>query len=85
MWLSPGKLFSKSLPMKTSPFTIDAGKAKVKVIGTSFNVITSNSDSAVEVFVKTGKVMVTDIDDSNNLILDPGFIGKVYSERRKNR
>jgi ferric-dicitrate binding protein FerR (iron transport regulator) len=75
-----GEAFFEITPDEKSPFVIDAGKAKIKVIGTSFNVITSNSDSAVEVFVKTGKVMVSDIEGTNNLILDPGFIGKMDSK-----
>jgi len=75
-----GEAFFEITPDEKNPFVIDAGKAKIKVIGTSFNVITSNSDSAVEVFVKTGKVMVSDIEGTNNLILDPGFIGKMDSK-----
>jgi len=63
-----------------NPFIIDAGKARIKVLGTSFNVITNNSESAVEVFVKTGKVMVTGNEGTKNLILDPGFIGTMNSE-----
>jgi len=63
------------------PFMIDAGKARVKDVGTSFNVITTNEESAVEVFVKTGKVMLSDNSGSKSLILDPGFIGKMDSEK----
>ena len=75
-----GEAFFEITPDEKSPFVIDAGKAKIKVIGTSFNVITNNSDSAVEVFVKTGKVIVSDIEGTNNLILDPGFVGKMDSK-----
>jgi transmembrane sensor len=57
------------------PFIIDAGKATVKVLGTSFSVLTSNSNDAVEVFVKTGKVMVSDISGIQNMVLEPGFVG----------
>jgi transmembrane sensor len=63
------------------PFIIDAGKARVKDVGTSFNVITTNEESAVEVFVKTGKVMLSANSGSKSLILDPGFIGKMDSEK----
>lgn len=59
------------------PFIIDAGKAKVTVVGTSFNVITSNINSEVEVFVKTGKVVLTGSDNSQSIELDPGYIGKI--------
>lgn len=65
----------------SKPFTIDAGNATVKVLGTSFNVITANQYSEVEVFVKTGKVMLSDPEKSRSLELDPGFIGKIDAEK----
>ncbi len=65
--------------IKKNPFTVDAGKARVKVVGTSFNVNTNNADSAVEVFVKTGKVIVSDIEGTRSLTLDPGYIGTMNS------
>jgi transmembrane sensor len=75
-----GEAFFEITPDEKNPFTIDAGKASIKVLGTSFNVITSNYDSAVEVFVKTGKVMVSDNEGTKNLILDPGYIGTMDSK-----
>jgi transmembrane sensor len=74
-----GEAFFEIAPDKTKPFIIDAGNAKVKVVGTSFNVITNNHESAVEVFVKTGKVLVSDNSGSQTLQLDPGFIGTMSS------
>ncbi len=74
-----GEAFFEISPDITKPFVIDAGKAKVKVVGTSFNVITSNSESSVEVFVKTGKVIVSDNSGSQTIQLDPGFVGIVNS------
>ena len=74
-----GEAFFDITPDTGNPFTINAGKASVKVVGTTFNVITSNADSAVEVFVKTGKVMVTDNEGTRNIILDPGYIGTMSS------
>ena len=62
------------------PFIIDAGKAEVTVVGTSFNVITSNPDSAVEVYVKSGQVMLSDNSGNKALLLDPGFVGKIDSK-----
>jgi ferric-dicitrate binding protein FerR (iron transport regulator) len=70
-----GEAFFDIVPDPSRPFIVDAGKAKVKVLGTSFNVITSNEDSAVEVFVKTGRVIMAGNSEKNNLILDPGYIG----------
>jgi len=40
------------------PFRIMAGNAKIEVLGTSFNV-KSNNDDHLELFVETGKVVVT--------------------------
>jgi ferric-dicitrate binding protein FerR (iron transport regulator) len=74
-----GEAFFEITPDKENPFIIDAGKARVKVLGTSFNVNTSNTDSAVEVFVKTGIVMVSDNEGTRSLTLDPGYIGTMNS------
>ncbi|HBZ22337.1 MAG TPA: hypothetical protein DEO60_14485 [Bacteroidales bacterium] len=76
-----GEAFFDVTRNENNPFIIDAGKASVKVLGTSFNVITSNQDSAVEVFVKTGQVMVSGSESSDNLILEPGYIGTMLPER----
>jgi transmembrane sensor len=59
------------------PFIIDAVNASVKVVGTSFNVITNNSYAACEVYVKTGKVMLTDNSGSKSVLLDPEFVGTI--------
>jgi len=75
-----GEAFFEIAPDVSKPFIIDAGKARVKVVGTSFNVITSNTESAVEVFVKTGKVLVSDNSGDQTIQLDPGYVGTVNSE-----
>jgi ferric-dicitrate binding protein FerR (iron transport regulator) len=75
-----GEAFFEITPDISKPFIIDAGKASVKVVGTSFNVITNNQESAVEVFVKTGKVLVSDNSGSQSVQLDPGYIGTVNSK-----
>jgi len=76
-----GEAFFEIEQNNDSPFTIDAGKARVKVTGTSFNVITNNPDSAVEVFVKTGKVMLSDDSGKNIIVLEPGYVGIVSSNK----
>jgi transmembrane sensor len=76
-----GEAFFDIAPDVTKPFIIDAGKAKVKVVGTTFNVITNNSQSAVEVFVKTGKVIVSDETGSKSIQLEPGYVGMMNSEK----
>jgi ferric-dicitrate binding protein FerR (iron transport regulator) len=76
-----GEAFFMISPDASKPFIIDAGKAQVKVVGTSFNVITENDNAQVEVFVKTGKVILSDKIGVNSLTLDPGFIGKMDAEK----
>jgi len=75
-----GEAYFEISPDVSKPFIIDAGNAKVKVVGTSFNVITDNSESAVEVFVETGKVIVSDNSDIRTIQLDPGFVGTMNSK-----
>ena len=75
-----GEAFFDIAHNPSKPFTIDAGKASVKVVGTSFNVITNNPDSAVEVFVRTGKVMLSDNTGDKNLLLEPGYVGTMDSK-----
>jgi transmembrane sensor len=75
-----GEAFFEISPDKSKPFVIDAVSAKVKVVGTSFNVITKNNESAVEVFVKTGIVLLSDKSGSGSLTLDPGYIGTMTSK-----
>ncbi len=75
-----GEAFFKITSGAGNPFTVDAGTALVKVLGTSFNVITNNPDSAVEVFVRTGQVMVSDNSGNKTLVLDPGYVGTMDSK-----
>ncbi|MBP8960059.1 MAG: FecR domain-containing protein [Bacteroidales bacterium] len=57
------------------PFIIDAGKATIRVIGTTFNVITSNSKKEVEVFVESGNVLLSTV-SGKDVVLEPGYIGR---------
>jgi len=75
-----GEAFFEIAPDATKPFIIDAGKANVKVVGTSFNVITNNTESEVEVYVKTGKVILSDKSGYQSIALEPGFVGKMDSK-----
>lgn len=72
-----GEAFFDITPNPDKPFIIDAGNARVKVLGTSFNVITDNGNNEIEVYVATGKVMLSSIDGSRSLTLEPGYIGKI--------
>ena len=75
-----GEAFFEITPDAAKPFIVDAGKALIQVLGTSFNVITKNNESAVEVLVKTGTVRLVDSSGSRNLVLDPGFVGTIDSK-----
>jgi transmembrane sensor len=76
-----GEAFFEITRDPSKPFIVDAGKASIKVLGTSFSVLTNNTENAVEVFVKTGSVMLTDNSGKQNLVLEPGFIGTMDSYR----
>ncbi|HUS86194.1 MAG TPA: FecR domain-containing protein [Bacteroidales bacterium] len=75
-----GEAYFEISPDSDRPFIIDAEKASVEVLGTSFNVITSNENHDVEVFVSTGKVLLTSSDGLQQVTLEPGFIGTVNNE-----
>ena len=75
-----GEAFFEIAPDASKPFIIDAGNANVKVVGTSFNVITNNTESLVEVYVETGKVILSDKSGTQSIALEPGFVGKIDSK-----
>ena len=54
-----------------SPFIINAGAIKIKVLGTSFNVVSYDNDSISEVIVASGKVEVEADGQKNNQKLLP--------------
>jgi transmembrane sensor len=75
-----GEAFFDIAPDALKPFIIDAGKATVRVLGTSFNVMTDNGYNEVEVFVASGKVLLTSADGEQSETLDPEYVGKVSPE-----
>ncbi len=75
-----GEAFFKITADSKKPFIIDAGKAKVKVIGTSFNVLTKNNNSAVEVYVRTGTVMLSDNSGTREMMIGPDYVGTMDSK-----
>jgi len=79
-----GEAFFEVMPNKDKPFIIHAGKAQIKVLGTSFNVSAYPETKSVEVIVETGRVQVlnqiTESKQDDELILTPGDKGTlVYS------
>ncbi len=49
-----GEAFFEVIPDKSRPFIIHTDEASIRVVGTSFNVVTRGSSSTVEVFVYYG-------------------------------
>ena len=80
-----GEAFFDITPDPSRPFVVDAGKGQVKVLGTSFNVITSNDNREIEVFVETGKVMLSSRDGDRNVTLEPGYIGTLNEGRPESK
>ncbi|MFO7621191.1 MAG: FecR domain-containing protein [Bacteroidales bacterium] len=64
---------------EANPFTVSAGSAKITVLGTTFNIITNDAGPEVEVFVQTGKVMLSDNSGKQSIGIDPGYIGTIGS------
>jgi ferric-dicitrate binding protein FerR (iron transport regulator) len=80
-----GEAFFDVTPNIEKPFIINAGNAKVKVLGTSFNVSAYPENETVEVVVKTGKVQVTrknvgELSASNQVFLTPGEKGTLVNK-----
>ena len=81
-----GEAFFDIKPNAAKPFIITAGQARIKVLGTSFNVNAYPETDVVEVIVKTGKVEVTNRDGKtkeSQVILVPGEKGTLYKPANK--
>jgi ferric-dicitrate binding protein FerR (iron transport regulator) len=81
-----GEAFFEVKPNKNKPFIIHAGKAQIKVVGTSFSVSAYPDTKLVEVIVQTGKVQVmnkmTETLQTEELILTPGDKGTLVYESK---
>lgn len=87
-----GEAFFEVQPDPARPFVIHAGKATIKVLGTSFNVNAYPENEEIEVVVETGQVQVTKMETitavDSEMILDPGDRGVLTGfggELRKSR
>ncbi len=80
-----GEAFFEVVPDASRPFIITAGKATVTVLGTSFIVNAYPGMDVVEVIVKTGKVTVSQGNDSGNtgIVLTPGEKGTLSGTSRQ--
>ncbi len=74
-----GEAFFEVKPDKNKPFIIHAGKAQIRVLGTSFSGSAYPATKQVEVIVQTGKVQVVNKTSeklqTDELILTPGDKG----------
>ena len=75
-----GEAFFEVKPDQNKPFIILAGKAQIKVLGTSFSVSAYPETKLIEVIVQTGRVQVKNqagetLEQSGELILTPGDKG----------
>jgi len=81
-----GEAFFEVKPNKNKPFIIHAGKAQIKVVGTSFSVSAYPETKLVEVIVQTGKVQVmnkmAETLQNDELILTPGDKGTLVYESK---
>ncbi|MBI1223781.1 MAG: DUF4974 domain-containing protein [Bacteroidetes bacterium] len=67
-----GEAFFKITRDVSRPFIIEAGMAKVTVLGTSFNVRSFPKQNVFEVYVQTGKVKVDFEKGNGSYLLTPG-------------
>ncbi|MCK4663155.1 MAG: FecR family protein [Bacteroidales bacterium] len=74
-----GEAFFEIKPNPDKAFIVSVNNAEIKVLGTSFNVNTNNSDNKVEVFVETGKVSL--YNKKNNIVIFPGHIGTLSKNK----
>ncbi len=59
------------------PFIVDAGKARIKVLGTSF-LVTEHSQHNVDVYVESGRVaFFKENHEEKRILLKPGYIGTI--------
>lgn len=70
-----GEAFFDVTPNKEKPFIIDADFAKIKVLGTSFNVQAYDSTNFVEVTVISGTVEL--ISETEKIVLNKGEKGRI--------
>ena len=74
-----GEAFFDIEPNTNRPFIVDAGTANITVLGTSFNVNTGNN--GVEVFVTSGKVMLSSNTGNQSITLEKGDVGSILDNK----
>ena len=80
-----GEAFFDVKPDAKKPFVINAGKARIKVLGTSFNVSAYPESETVEVIVRSGKVQVSKLKNNSTekVLLTAGDKGILFNSSRE--
>jgi ferric-dicitrate binding protein FerR (iron transport regulator) len=79
-----GEAFFKVTKNLVKPFIVETQSARIKVLGTSFNVLAPPRANRVEVLVKTGMVSLSPIHNQNDrLYLKKGDFGLMESGKTK--
>ena len=76
-----GEAFFEVLSDPANPFTVHSGGVRVSVLGTSFNVKQVENTPQVEVYVKTGKVLMSLEESDQSVTLVPEGFGLADDER----
>jgi transmembrane sensor len=77
-----GEAFFEVKPDKNKPFTVYANQARIRVLGTSFNVDAKAEDQQVEVYVSAGIVELSESGEKDNMkLLEPGMIGLLHNSK----
>ncbi len=73
-----GEAFFEVVHNPDKPFVVNAGKARIKVLGTSFSINDRSGRNQVEVFVETGKVKLYAEDaEDKSMVIEPGYVGQL--------
>ncbi|MBN2805369.1 MAG: FecR domain-containing protein [Prolixibacteraceae bacterium] len=77
-----GEAFFEVVTKPDMSFIVKTKKTAIRVLGTSFNVMAYDSTETVQVYVKTGRVEVSDehLADHHKLTLLPGELGTFHSK-----
>jgi len=79
-----GEAFFEVMADPANPFTVHSGDVAVSVLGTSFNVKQVANSPQVEVYVKTGKVLMSLEKSDQSVILEPEEFGLAENDQLSN-
>lgn len=83
VYLEEGEVFFEVKHRNGQPFEVIANLSKVEVLGTSFMVRSYRSDKKDEVFVNTGKVAFSSLQDSSDrVLLTKGLHAEIFAARQ---